>query len=578
MISSWRHWSRISAEELETLAHRTVVIAAFSLGALVMSHNKADPDLWGHWQYGVDAIRFGLPDLATYTYTTPNHRWINHEWIHEWLLAAGWYAVGGSGLLAIKCLLGVALLTAFYTRARAAGMGRFPAASLMLAAAINLMLFWSLRPQVVSFLLLAGTLWLLDRAFGRTPEGKWSPETPIRYRYLVALPPVLALWANAHGGFAAGAAVIAVYLAGRAIQLAWNLGSAAWKDVAALLGLIAVTFAATLVNPYTWQLHKWMWQSLSQPRPEILEWLPPELFSAVWLPFWLFVLGTLVVAIATRRRIDLVEGMILAALLWQATRHHRHVALFVVAATWWMPHAWHEFGQSFRRSAEQDDALAPSWSLSAVILAVSIAASCFFAVVTVTRFRQIEVLPSSYPVQAFQFMADHELEGRLVVQFRWAQYAIVAFGNHDDARGQGQGTVAFDGRFRTCYPQWIVDLSFDFLLGHGPGIRRYRGADSPPFDPSQILHVGDPELVLIHVDAHAAHRVMMDNRDEWIVLYRDGVAELWGRRKKYGDPTQPTFLPPNARRFTDNVDSEPVAFPAVPSTSRPSFQKRRTTT
>ncbi len=46
---------------------------------LAMSHHKADPDFWGHVQYGRDVIQDGLPETTTYSYTTQDYRWINHE-------------------------------------------------------------------------------------------------------------------------------------------------------------------------------------------------------------------------------------------------------------------------------------------------------------------------------------------------------------------------------------------------------------------------------------------------------------------------------------------------------------------
>ena len=62
-----------------------------------------------------------------------------------------------------------------------------------------------------------------------------------------------------------------------------------------------------------------------------------------------------------------------------------------------------------------------------------------------------------------QYVADQELTGKLVVTFRWAQYAIAAF--NPRSHGDDGLLVAFDGRFRTCYPQEIVDMYFDFATG-----------------------------------------------------------------------------------------------------------------
>ncbi len=573
MIPGWQSWLGQPRTDLSEWTERTVTCALFAAAMLMMSYNKADPDLWGHWQYGLDAEKFGLPQLTTYSYTVTDYRWVNHEWISEWLLARGWLTFGAPGLLLGKCLLGLAVLVAVYRRIRGCGFGTVSGGVLMLAVGYNLMLFWKLRPQTLSFALLLVTLFLLDRAFGRTAVGPLDRLRGVRFRYLWLLPPLMALWTNLHGAFAAGLAVIVVYLAGRAGQYVWSLGRRSATTVLGIVGTLAATAAATLLNPYGWRLHRWMWESLSQPRPEIIEWLPPALLSEVWLPFWLLAAGTVAGMAVAWRRQDLVETAVLAALLWQACRHHRHVALFVIAAAWWAPFAWRELFTRFHpRRADTHDV--PPRPVLVLILLASTAAALGLGGMALARCRSIVVLPRSYPVDAFQFMRDHGLDGRMVVQFRWAQYALAAFGNHEDPRGQGKSTVAFDGRFRTCYPQSIVDASFDFILGTGPDVPRYRSKDSPPFDPTRILRIGHPDLVLIDVGNNAARAAMRSQQQDWVLLYRDGVAELWGRRSVYDDPHLASYLPPDQRVFTDAISRRPVPFPAFPRPRRPAQGNR----
>ncbi|HHM12712.1 MAG TPA: hypothetical protein ENJ16_04100, partial [Planctomycetaceae bacterium] len=560
MIPDLQNFRKLWQADWTTWSDRAVVCAAFALALLMMSYNKADPDLWGHWQYGLDALRFGLPSFATYTYTVGDYPWINHEWISEWLLARTWLAWGAPGLLIGKCLLGLFLLAALFYRIRRAGFGPLAASALMVAVGYNLMLFWKLRPQVLSFALLPLELWLLDRAFGRPAAGPISPPQRPRYRYLFALAPLLAFWTNVHGAFAAGLAIAGVYLTGRALQLLAKDRRAAIGTALGLMAVFALCVASTLVNPYGWELHRWMWESLSKPRPEILEWLPPELWSEVWAPFWIFAAGTVAAHIAAWRRIDWVETTVLAALLWQSCRHHRHVALFVIAAAWWAPYAWRELAMRLRNAPAKETH--PSSLAARVILAGALLATIVLGGMTLMRCRSVVVLPRTYPVEAFQFMKDHGLTGRLVVQFRWAQYALAALGNHEDPRGQGGTTVAFDGRFRTCYPQSVVDATFDFLIGDE--VPRYRSPESPPADPTRILRMGHPDLVLIDREATVPCQTMRSLSHDWVLLYRDGVAELWGRRTRYDVPGHPDYFLPEHRRIGNTRQDAPVPFPAFP--------------
>ncbi len=108
-------------------------------------------------------------------------------------------------------------------------------------------------------------------------------------RWLWLLVPLFVIWTNAHGGFVAGFCILAAYLGLRCLELLMAQGRQAWPTIGLLAALATATGLATLFNPYGWKLHHWLLQSLGARRPEILEWLPPELFSPVWPAWWLLV-------------------------------------------------------------------------------------------------------------------------------------------------------------------------------------------------------------------------------------------------------------------------------------------------
>lgn len=163
-------------------------------------------------------------------------------------------------------------------------------------------------------------------------------------------------------------------------------------------------------------------------------------------------------------------------------------------------------------------------------------------------------------MSAFQFLADRELHGKLIVTYNWAQYAIAAFGTESAADRQTH--VSFDGRFRTCYPQQVVDMNFDFVLGHLEP--RYRGEESPPFDDEWVLDFGTPDLVLLNRRQPHSINVMFRNQERWSLLYQDEIAQIWGRSAKYNDPTSGDFLPPELRDISDREQIGTVTWPALP--------------
>ncbi len=106
---------------------------------------------------------------------------------------------------------------------------------------------WLARPHLFTLLFIVIFLALLERA----REG--------RTRMLLFLPPLTILWTNLHGGFIVGLSLIGCYAAG---ELAlWLVEQDRGAAKAALLRSKPYLFtglacgAATLVNPYTYQLH-----------------------------------------------------------------------------------------------------------------------------------------------------------------------------------------------------------------------------------------------------------------------------------------------------------------------------------
>jgi hypothetical protein len=163
-------------------------------------------------------------------------------------------------------------------------------------------------------------------------------------------------------------------------------------------------------------------------------------------------------------------------------------------------------------------------------------------------------------------MADHNLRGKMVVTYNWAQYVIAAFGDKEPG-GEG-ATVGFDGRFRTCYPQEIVDMHFDFVLGDGTSTKRYRSPCSPPCDGGRVLEHGRPDLVLLCRAQPHSEKEMGQHRDRWVLLYQDKVAQLWGRASRYDVPGNPDYIPAADRAISDAPQVGSVTWPALPARSR----------
>ena len=542
-------------KEYRWLKWATVI--AMALGcATPLALNLVDPDLWGHVRYGQDWLEEGeLPLTASHTFTAVDYPWINHENLAELALAFGAQHLGPHGMLLAKCLWGLSILFAMVWVARRNRVSLVAAWALMLLVSINLQAFFPLRPQLLSFGLCAITLLLLDRAFS-----DWNPEHDVNWRWLVMLPFVFAIWVNAHGGFVLGLCIAGAYLGGRILDLLWVPGDKKIARIAALSILGICCVSATLCNPYGLGMHQWLFNSLSAARPEITEWAAPKISDPVFWPWVSLIVVTSLSFWYSQLRRDWVQITILFIVGWQSAMHLRHIAFFTLLCGFWLPP---HFQSAFQRLRPSNGIVPPAKPLTPIIrfgaVAALLAAIGLQSYALQDRLRDLPVERDHYPVDALQFMVDNDLHGKLVVCFNWAQYAIAALAP--------ETRVGFDGRFRTCYPQEVIDMHFDFLLGKADG-NRNRSSDSGLIDGTRVLEYESPNLVLLDIRHENAVAIMeceaSKDSPTWVLLYRDGLAEIWGRSSIYDNPSHCNYFPIASRVMKGATPNGSIQWPALP--------------
>lgn len=550
---------QIAAEYAGALRIGLLAVLALAC-AIPFALNVVDPDLWGHVRYGQDWLAAGeMPRTATHTFTAEGYPWINHENTFELAVAWGYEHWGIYPLLVLKCLLGVGVMWSAVWVAGRHGVPALSAWTLMVLVASSLQAFFPLRPQLFSFALCAGMFVCLDRAFA-----SWFADRRVRWAWLTPLPAIMAVWVNSHGGFVAGLCILAAYFGGRSVEAVCADGlRESWRTIAGFAVVGLASLAATGLNPYGLELHRWMAYAMWTPQPEITEWLPAEFDNPVFIPFMTLIAVAVASLALSQKRRDWTQIVILLLVGWQAASHLRHIAFFAMCCAFWLPVHW--------QSAIERLLPSRPWRLSQRLpdagmrLVLQAAILCMVAVESTAlafRLSDFPVLRSSYPVDALQYMIDQRVNGKLVVSFNWAQYALSALAP--------EVTVGFDGRFDTCYPDEVIDMHFDFLLGEYDG-NRHRNPASGPLDRTKVLEHGTPDLVLVDRRYPDPVAVMQDqaqeDKPEWSLLYSDSIAQLWGRSSRYDDPQSVHYLPPELRRLNVRLLQARFQWPALPDRS-----------
>jgi uncharacterized membrane protein len=277
-----------------------------------------DPDTYLHiaagrwiWAHGA------LPLADPFSHSMPGARWLSTEWLAQLLLAALYDTVGWSGLIVVAsaCVAGaVGLLTHFLLRR----YPPLPALVAALAAAGVIQAHALARPHVLALPLLV--LWsgaLFDaRDAGRPPP------------LLLLL--AMVLWANLHGSFMAGLA-LALFLAGEAV-LQPAAGRSRRGETRRWGGFVVVAVVAALLTPHgpLGLLQSLRLMAMPVLQSTFAEWLSPDFQKSPALELWL--LGALLVALATGVRPRWTRIVLLLGLVHMTLQHARHGDVLVVVA------------------------------------------------------------------------------------------------------------------------------------------------------------------------------------------------------------------------------------------------------
>ena len=297
---------------------RLVLTVAFALIFAIAIRSPSDPDTWWHLRSAEQTIATGIIREDGFSQTRAGERWLNHSWGGQLVMLAAWRLGGAPGL---------ALLTAALATMGMAIVGRMMAetnanahlrAYTLALGALTATVFWSARPQMFSFVLSAITLLLLRRG-GRA---------------LWLLPPLFAIWANLHAGFAIGL----LWLALDALGAGWDIftqralgNRRRWRQWPFLLVACAL---ALCLNPYGPELLLVPIRtlSLSELRAAIVEWQTPDLHLPATWPFLLMLALSWLALGLSRRRPRSDEAILIALTTVMALWAGRNIALFAIVA------------------------------------------------------------------------------------------------------------------------------------------------------------------------------------------------------------------------------------------------------
>ena len=378
---------------------------------------SGDPDTYWHLasgQWMLDHHQILRADI--FSSTVSGRPYSVGEWLGEIVLTLVFNAGGWAGLAIFRGLL--VAIAAFFL-ARLARRGGAPLMAALLVVVVALVFSksrWTDRPAIFTFMLFPVALDLL-----------YSARAGSR-RALIAIPPLILLWANLHGGYPIGIALVFAFT----IEELIARRSSVMPFVVTLVASIVLSFA----DPETFGVAGAVGHAFAPPR-FISEEAPPDVLEPSGFIFAVFVLASLGVALFDGG--GLLDALLLIPLLWLALSAQRQLAFFVFAST---PFVSAGVARLYLRVRRDATPLRPMPPMAAAALAVLLCAGALVSAIGAPQAPD----DHAYPVGAVAALRTGS--GTLLNEYDWGGYLIYRV---------PERKVFVDGRLFPFYPDVLRD-------------------------------------------------------------------------------------------------------------------------
>jgi len=405
-------------------------LAVFAMAMRV----SVDTDTWWHlraggWMWEQKQIL----QVDQFSYTREGVDWHYPGWLVEIPMYLIFRSLGPGGL---NIWTATMVTLTFLCLWPAMQGGVFLRAFVTILAATVSGVYWAARPYLVTFLLAACFLRILE-------DFRWR-----RVDHLFWLPLLMVLWANSHGGFAAGFLIWGVYffwfafswirhLAGRKGVLAGSHEASSF-DVGADLRRMAIVgallFVAVSLNPSGPEmlLYPFKTVGIEALQDYIQEWQSPDFHELQVQPFAWMLLLILGVVGAARIRMALTDFLLVSGFALMGFMAGRNIALFALAAPLMLTrHAAHLVNEMEQQVAvlKTPPKRPPARNRAAlnIFLLILLASAVTLKAALVYPEEANEKAFARYlPVNAVHFLQEEGLPGKLFNSYNWGGYLLWA--------------------------------------------------------------------------------------------------------------------------------------------------------
>jgi hypothetical protein len=482
-----------SQHPTETLLRWLVPLLVFFL----IIRTPTDTDMWWHLRAGQEMVQRGqILTNDVFSFTRAGAQWTNAFWLADIAMYVLYRAGGFLALsLAAATLLAVTMLVILKQSSGSIQMN----VCLILVGAFGLSPFGGVRPQLLSFLLLA----LLDFELIRYKQSR-----QLRPWIFIAL---FILWANVHGGFIWGLLLLAAFIGGEILNRLLDAeNSLSWKNIGTLSLWSLLAGLATAINPNGISLWKLPFYTVQVSLTSINEWASPDFHRLDMHPM-LWLIFILLIGLGLAKKIpDWGDILKFVGFAYMAFVSQRSIGPFIVVAIpvvsryLWL--AWIERFKPGLIPAEQEiyqrksQKLAPR--LARVMNTIIILALAVAALGRAVWLSNSNLVYAEFPVQAVNWIKEHKPIGPMFNSYNWGGYLTWALPEYP---------VFIDGR-ADLYGDELMNGWWDVVNGSDKGFA--------------LLDKWQIKFVFLEPGWPVIQKLPAQG---WQVLYKDEQTVIFGR-------------------------------------------------
>ena len=482
-----------------------------------------------------------VPRVDPFSSAMSGKPWFAWEWLYDVVVGELGATLGLNGVVWLTAIVIAAVFAGMFRWLMRRGVNICVGVGMVLLALGASMIHFLARPHVVSWLFTLIWLWILDAAERVATSGHDLRDHGVRERRRIrlwVLPLLMLIWVNVHGGFLVGFILLGIFWMGAIWewysandgQIEQALQKIAAGKLAGDLGWVGLaSLAASFVNPYGWKLHAHIYSYLSNRflMDHIQEFQSPNFHGVAQKCFALLVMIALAVLAARGRELRVSGVLTVLFAVYAGLYASRNIPVsslllvIVIAPVIGSDRmrsrafgtaAMERLGFFQRMQRTELRMRGHLWPVAAMVVTFGIAANG--GRVGSSTLMDAHIDPKRMPVEAVNYLAQHEVRGPILSPDYWGGYLIYRLSPERKVVVDDRHDFYGEQFLKSYLKMWHVERGWrDFLDEH------------------------EASCVLLPRDSALAN-VLLETRD-WKAIYSDEVAVSFVRDPSEGKENRP---------------------------------------